>query len=720
MKSKFIQLLLIVFWIPLIFASLLWNYQRLDKNMDQTILSIGRSFFKEIETAWLWNARHGGVYVPVTKSIQPNPYLEDPNRDVITTKGVKLTKINPAFMIRQIAKIAKEKSNIQYHLTSLKPLRPKNRANSWEKKALLSFEKGKREFLELDESTGSYRYMATLYVEESCMRCHAIQGYKVGDIRGGVSITIPGADFIEIIRTSKINLGIIHLLTMVLGIVVFSIFKIYSDKQIKIIEEKNRSLATAKAISDFLSKMSHEFRTPLNAILGFSQVLSRNENLGEYDRKNISIIKKSGEYLLSLINDVLDMSKIEAEALTLNYKNFDLFQVLEEIEDMFQIRAEKNNIKLSFKISPGVPRYIRSDELKLRQVIVNLLSNAFKFTEEGSIQLRLRVDKSKPGTGEKISWITGEVEDSGRGIPPEQMDSIFKAFFQAEAGKEASEGTGLGLAISQKFAQLMGGDLSVKSEIGKGSLFSFNIKVNTINPSDIPSRKSATRVTGLLEGEPNYRILVVDDRSSNRQLMVEFLAPIGFELKEASNGKEAIEVFDQWSPHLIWMDMRMPVMNGYEATRRIKETDKGRATIIIAQSASILEEERVAALSAGCEDFIRKPFKEEELYLAIEKHLGIRFRYEAIKPEDDEKYLDKEARVADISGIRSLDLGLIRKLETGLIEANHEKIFDILEIISNQDVKLSEIMKTLIQDFRYQEILNKIQEIKRETANEQV
>ncbi|OAD22293.1 two-component hybrid sensor and regulator, partial [Candidatus Thiomargarita nelsonii] len=330
-------------------------------------------------------------------------------------------------------------------------------------------------------------------------------------------------------------------------------------------------------------------------------------------RENIGIINRSGEHLLMLINQVLDLSKIEAGRITLNKQNFDFYRLLDDVEDMFQLRADDKHLQLLVDRSPDVPQYVQTDEVKLRQVLINLLNNAIKFTQEGGVSLRV---SSEAGA------LRFEIEDTGPGIAPDELDNLFEAFVQTAAGKLAEEGTGLGLAISRQFVQLMGGDMTVSSEVGKGTTFKFEIAIRVVKSSDIQSQQTSRQVIALAPGQSRYRILIVDDKHSNRQLLLKLLGPLGFEVRDCCNGVEAIEIWEHWQPHLIWMDMRMPVMDGYEATQRIKATFKGHATTIIALTASAFEEERAAVLSAGCDDFMRKPFKETDIFEMMHKHIG--------------------------------------------------------------------------------------------------
>jgi two-component system sensor histidine kinase/response regulator len=397
--------------------------------------------------------------------------------------------------------------------------------------------------------------------------------------------------------------------------------------------ELERARANAEAAnqakSDFLAKMTHELRTPLNAILGFTQILTRAENLYSEQRQQLDIVIDSGEHLLALINDILDMSKIEAGKTELNPSNFDFSHLLHSIEQMLQLKAQIKGLALSFEISHQVPQYICADEQKIRQVLINLLGNAIKFTDRGSVKLRVSVGKEDRKQDEGRRTLHFEIEDTGCGIAPSELEGIFEAFTQSEAGRYAIEGgTGLGLAISKRFVELMNGNITINSTANEGTTVCFEMEIVSVKPDQVMQTRSLKRVVALAPDQPRYRILVVEDRWENRQLLVQLLSPLGFEVIEATNGCEGIEMWERYDPHLILMDLRMPVMNGYEAIQKIKATLKGQATTIVALTASALEIDRKMLSEAGCNDYLCKPFQTQELLEAIAHHLGARYLYE--------------------------------------------------------------------------------------------
>jgi len=488
--------------------------------------------------------------------------------------------------------------------------------------------------------------------------------------------------------------------------------------------------AANRAKSVFLANMSHELRTPMNAILGYSQLMMRDPHLTAEQHEHLETIGRSGEHLLGLINDVLTMSKIEAGRITLQEGAFDIHRQLEGLQEMFAMRANDKDLALILDIAPDVPRYIQADEGKLRQVLMNLLGNAIKFTMEGGVTLRvghkpptsdLEKDVPSASTPRLPSTVTRllfEVEDTGPGIAPDEMEALFDAFVQTRSGQKSQEGTGLGLPISRQFVTLMGGELAVDSRVGEGTRFRFEIPVKpaAADEVEVQTLQPRRRVTGLEPGQVGphggpHRLLVVEDNSTNRDLLFKLLAPFGFEMKSAANGQEGVALWESWQPDLVWMDMRMPVMDGYEATRRIKAraAEVGRQAIVVALTASAFEEDRATIIAAGCDDFVRKPFRERDIFDALTKHLGLSFIYEAAEVEAEgesaaveDDMLSKEALQVFLATLPAEWMSMLHQATQQL---DAEQMLACVAQIRPEHPRVADTLAQWIKDFEYERIM---------------
>ena len=402
----------------------------------------------------------------------------------------------------------------------------------------------------------------------------------------------------------------------------------HQAEQLRVAKQAADAASIAK--STFVANMSHEIRTPMNAILGFSQLLRQDRGLSESQRQQLDVINSSGEHLLRVINDVLEMSKIEAGRISANPTAFDLHALLDEMDALFGLRAAAMGLTFTVTRTQDVPRYVVTDANKLRQVFVNLLGNAVKFTTQGSVALHVDVQRSAAELR-----LAAEVRDTGRGISPDDVSRLFNYFEQVTIVGDAETGTGLGLAISRGFVRLLGGDISIESELGVGSTFRFDV---AIEPAAAPAAGEVPadrRVVTLAPGQPRYRVLIADDAEGNRNLLVQLLDPVGFVTRVVTNGQDAFDEFEAWRPHLILMDMRMPRVDGYEATRRIRATPGGSDVAIIGVSASAFAEMRQGVFDAGVDEFITKPFRVGELFAKIGELLGAEYIEEHIAGDDD-------------------------------------------------------------------------------------
>jgi signal transduction histidine kinase/ActR/RegA family two-component response regulator len=457
---------------------------------------------------------------------------------------------------------------------------------------------------------------------------------------------------------------------------------------------KLRAEAANEAKSAFLANMSHELRTPLNAILGFSRLMLRSAEVPQ-EQESLGIINRSGEHLLQLINDVLDMSKIEAQRTSLTPVAFDLRALLGDIVAMLGDRAVAAGLHLAIDATDNLPAHVRCDHMKLRQILINLVGNALKFTHEGGVVIRVeRLDAdASDAASAHLAFL---VEDSGAGIAEADLERIFQPFEQVAAPGE-NKGTGLGLAIARQFAELMGGSLTAQSRVGVGSTFRLELPVDVVAADDLPRPAHETRpVLGLAPGQPRYRILVAEDNTESRMLLVRELTSLGLDVREAVNGAEAVTAFEQWHPHLIWMDWRMPIMNGLEATRSIRALPGGTETRILGLTASAFEERGEEFRQAGCDDYLRKPYRIGEVLDAMERTLGLSYRYADHDPGADRNGCD-DAVVVD--ALRDVDPPLLARLRTAATVCNYGDAVNIATEIRTTSPRAADCIEARLARF---------------------
>jgi signal transduction histidine kinase len=614
MKKKHWVLLTFI-WTLFIVSSFTWNYALLISNNNTLVSNRAKAIFQQIVVTRSWNSSHGGLYVPVTPRTRPNPYLEDSLRDLVTVDGLQLTKINPAYMTRQISEINSSNTSLRFHITSLNPIRPDNVADEWEKKALRSFENGVPEIMEQVRSNpvAEYRYMAPLTTEKSCLQCHAKQGYKEGEVRGGISISFPATLYLNGIRNHAFFLALVHFIVLFGGIAGLRAYYRMSNKYLADTEKRNKELEQINATKNKLfSIIAHDLRNPFNSILGFAEMLMNDyEKFSDRQRKEIiALIDKSSKNTFELLENLLLWSKIQIDKIEITKKKVQLRSLINEALSAYAHVAERKDISVEIDVSEKF--YVHADVFTIKITIANLFSNAIKFTPtNGSIKI---------GATRQQRFVEVSISDSGIGIPADIIPGLFSATGNnSTPGTGNEKGSGLGLTLCKEFVEKNGGRIWAESQVGQGSSFYFTLPVENepnTDTMDLHPQSPFKKV-----GVTKLKILIADDDEVSILLIENFLEQIDKEVLKANSGVDAVQICrDHPDIDLVLMDGRMPVMDGYEATQQIRKFNTG--VVIIAQTAEGFAGDREKAIDAGCNDYISKPINNEELLALIQKYFG--------------------------------------------------------------------------------------------------
>lgn len=623
MKTKilFFPGVILLLWTGLIIALFSWFVMGEQQHIEQIALRQAKAFFSQVVTTREWNSTHGGVYVEVTDSVKPNPYLEGKDRDIVTVNGKMFTKINPAYMTRQLSEIMSTSSGVSFHITSLKPKRAANFADEWEKSALLAFKNGESErfeYLAKGTDKATYRYMAPLYATSSCIQCHYGADAAVkGDIRGGISVSIAANPLLLLADANLDRMGLVFLVVGITGFVGFG----YSAVQI--IRKRDEAETASRIKSMFLANMSHDMRTPLTGIIGMSELLRMKPEAHEQE-EYASLLQLSASNLLEIVNDITDFSRIESGRMFLKERPFVLNGLVQQSLDMVRFACSRKDIVLESVIMDDVPDQLIGDEFRLRQMLGNLLGNSVKFTQHGSVTLAIRNQGIKDG----VCTLRFSVRDTGIGIRQSHLSTIFDSFSQGEAALEDGRmGTGLGLSITRQLTAMMDGRIWVKSKLGVGSTFTFEIPFAIPDEDErlLDDGKTCLGLFGNSSLPAGYTVLAVDDNSLNRVYIQKILESHGHTVLLAEDGGKALSLLQQRCVDIIFMDVQMPIMNGIEATQQIRRRDDLAVAAdvpIVAVTAFTVDGDRERFLRAGMSHYVSKPLQAQGLLDVLEEVLG--------------------------------------------------------------------------------------------------
>jgi len=684
-----------VAWLIFLLVLAIWSVQSERAHVTSMAEREAKAFFQQMVVTRSWNAAHGGVYVVATPDNPPNPYFKREDRSLETMQGITLTKVNPAYMTRQLSTIARYEHDVQFHITSLDPVRPANKADEWESVALREFERGGKEKFSLVETGGKhfFRYMAPLLAEKGCMRCHDEYGHKGKRLLGGISVTFLADPLINARKSSVAHTHLVFSLIFLVGFIgICGSTYLVQTKRAEA-EQANRTKSV------FLANMSHDMRTPLNGIMGLTELMQK-KGLSQTQSRYADMVRHSAWTLLEIITDITDFSRLESGRLELTKTVFEMKQLLDDALAIFRFESENKGLVLSATVSPDVHRLLKGDAFRLKQVITNLVGNAVKFTEHGIVAVRVssggEVFEVNGGRSRNVRVLV-EVSDSGIGIPQERQQDIFESFRQVDDSyAKHHEGSGLGLAICRQLVTMMGGSISVRSVLGEGATFSFDVILEVPEKGEFSAEVSDAE-TAVISAVRPRRVLMAEDNSLNQTFAVEILEEAGHPVSVAANGYEVLELLRNNEFDIVFMDIQMPEMDGLEATRCIRAGEAGehaKRVPIVAATAFALPGDRQACLDAGMNGFVLKPLTSEDLLQAVVKYTGIAGKTGKAIAESMKRTTKKVKPVLDMAGaLERLGgrKGLFKKLVCAFQDDAPSKLADLSDAV--RDGRIQDVLR---------------------------